>query len=60
MCIVLLPSILGYSPPHLPMITHKDENKLNNKVENLELYDRKHIVNYGTGIARYAMEKQKR
>lgn len=32
----------------LPCINHKDENKLNNKVENLEWCDRKYNNNYGT------------
>lgn len=40
-------------------INHKDENKLNNKVDNLEWCDRKYNANYGSGIQRCAMQKWK-
>lgn len=36
------------NPYNLPMINHKDENKLNNMVENLEWCDNKYNSNYGT------------
>lgn len=36
------------NPDELPQINHKDENKLNNKVENLEWCTSKYNVNYGT------------
>lgn len=37
---------------NFPEINHKDENKLNNSVENLEWCDSKYNVNYGTGHQR--------
>lgn len=42
---------------NLPIINHKDENKTNNSVENLEWCDQKYNVNYGTMIERMR-EKQ--
>lgn len=35
-------------------VNHKDENKLNNNVENLEFCDCKYNINYGTRIERVA------
>ena len=40
------------NPDNLPEINHKDENKLNNRADNLEWCDRLYNVNYGTGIQR--------
>lgn len=37
---------------NLPQVNHKDENKQNNCVENLEWCDGMYNVNYGTGIER--------
>ena len=42
------------NPRHLPIINHKDENKVNNEAENLEWCDYKYNNNYGT-----VREKQK-
>ena len=42
------------NPEKLPEINHKDENKQNNTVENLEWCDRIYNINYGTGRKRQA------
>lgn len=36
------------NPYNLPIVNHKDENKLNNNVDNLEWCDYEYSVNYGT------------
>lgn len=38
------------NPNKLPEINHKDENKENNHVSNLEFCDRKYNLNYGTRL----------
>lgn len=37
---------------NLPVVNHKDEDPLNNRVSNLEWCTQKYNVNYGTGIQR--------
>ena len=43
------------NPDNLPQVNHKDENKLNNNVDNLEWCTLQYNVNYGT--ARQRMSK---
>lgn len=41
-----------HNPDNLPQVNHLDEDKTNNRVENLEFCDSKYNVNYGTRIER--------
>lgn len=47
------------NPKNFLCINHKDENKLNNCVENLEWCDIKYNTNYGTCIERRSKNKQR-
>ena len=47
------------NPNHYKEVNHKDENKHNNNVLNLEWCDRKYNANYGTGVERCARQKWK-
>ena len=44
------------NPHNLPMVNHRDEDKSNNRVENLEWCDLKYNVNYGTRNARLSVK----
>ena len=46
------------NPDNLPCINHKDENKMNNCIDNLEWCTAKYNSNYGTAKQRWG-EKQK-
>ena len=45
------------NPKGLPQVNHKDENKSNNCVENLEWCDAKYNMNYGTRTKRAAKKQ---
>ena len=41
------------NPDNLPEVNHKDEDKSNNRVDNLEWCNRKYNLSYGTRLERY-------
>lgn len=48
----LVAQIFIPNPKNYPIINHKDENRLNNAVENLEWCTQKYNMNYGTVLER--------
>ena len=44
----LVASAFIKNPNNLPQVNHKDENPINNNIENLEWCDCKYNINYGT------------
>ena len=46
------------NPDNLPMINHKDENKTNNCLQNLEWCDNSYNINYGTRNKRVSNSKK--
>jgi len=47
------------NPQGYPVINHRDENPLNNSVDNLEFCTRKYNVNFGTALKRRAAKRSK-
>lgn len=47
------------NPNNLPYVNHKDENKTNNCIENLEWCTPKYNTNYGTSIKRRIIKQSK-
>ena len=48
------------NPQNLPQVNHKDENKINNKVENLEWCDQYYNINYGNARTKMSISKTKK
>lgn len=47
------------NPENLPEINHKDENKTNNCLQNLEWCDHKYNINYGTCLTKRSNSRKK-
>ena len=46
------------NPENLPQVNHKDENKSNNCLQNLEWCDAKYNINYGNCITKFSNSKK--
>ena len=55
----IVASVFIPNPDNLPYVNHKDENKLNNRADNLEWRDPKYNRQYGTGSKRMVETKKK-
>ena len=55
----IVASVFVPNPDNLPYVNHKDENKLNNRADNLEWCDPKYNRQYGTGSKRMVETKKK-
>ena len=55
----IVASVFVPNPNNLPYVNHKDENKLNNRADNLEWCDPKYNRQYGTGSKRMVETKKK-
>lgn len=55
----IVASLFVPNPDNLPYVNHKDENKLNNRADNLEWCDPKYNRQYGTGSKRMVETKKK-
>ena len=55
----LVASVFIQNPDNLSYVNHKDENKLNNRADNLEWCDPKYKRQYGTGSKRMVETKKK-
>ena len=47
------------NPDNLPQVNHKDENKLNNNIENLEFCNAQYNSNYGNGKLKCSVKRMK-
>lgn len=48
------------NPEHFPLVNHKDENRTNNNVDNLEWATHKYNSNYGTAQERHSINRGKK
>ncbi len=56
----LVAKVFISNPDNLPYVNHKDENKQNNRVDNLEWCSPAYNTNYGTAIERFSKATRNR